>query len=153
MQISIRNVLSHVALLALCIAGIVNGPPIAWAGVATIATLFIVYAINAVVAKNEMRTFAIGVLIPACTYLALTMYASENEYGTQGGRLPSTLLAQSMLESRYSGKTMKIGTFSETLDGVRDTLPLVHLSIALLIGYAGGYYAIWVSRRHEPEHG
>ena len=153
MQISIRSVLSHVALFALCIAGLVSGPPITWAGVAAIAILLIVYAINFAVTRNETRTFAIGVLIPACAYLALTMYASENEYAARGGRLPTTVLAQSMLQTRYSGQTMAIGAFSDALDGVRDTLPLVHLSVALLLGYSGGFYAIWVSRRHRPESG
>ena len=153
MQISIRSVLSHVALSALCIAGLVSGPPIAWAGVAVVAILLIIYAINSAVTRGETRTFAIGVLIPAVAYIALTLYASNNEYGTQGGRMPTTLLAQSLLQSRYSGKTMPIGTFSETLDGVRETLPLVHLSVAILIGYTGGFYAIWISRRHAQDGG
>lgn len=153
MQISISRVLSHVALSALCIAGMVSGPPITWAGVAVVATLLVAYAINAAVATNGTRRFAIGVLIPVCMYLALTMYASENEYAAQGGRLPTTRIAQSILQSRYSGKTMSIGKFSDTLGGVRDTLPLVHLSVALILGYTGGFYATWISRRHHPDGG
>jgi hypothetical protein len=106
MQISIRSVLFHVALSALCIAGLVSGPPLTGAAVASVAILLVAYAINAAAAKNETRSFAIGVLIPASMYLALTMCASENEYATRGGRLPTTRMAQSILQSRYSGKTM-----------------------------------------------
>jgi hypothetical protein len=110
-----------------------------------------VYAINAAVGSNGTRSFAIGLLIPAFAYLLLTVFASDNEYATSGGRLPTTQIAQSVMQSRYSGKTMKIGQFSDALRDVRDTLPLVHLSFAFVLGYAGAFYASWIRHRQSRE--
>lgn len=153
MQVSIIKLLALVGLIALCIAGFVNGPPVVWAGTTVLSVLLIASVINAVVGSNETRSFAIGLLIPACAYLAITLFASENEYAATGGSLPTTRIAQSMMESKYSGRTMKIGEFSDRLRDVSDTLPLVHLSIALVLGYTGGFYALWVVRRPSANEG
>ena len=151
MQVSIIKLLAFVGLVALCIAGLFNGPPIALVGATVLAVLLIAYVINVVVGANETRVFAIGLLIPACTYLAITLFASENEYAPTGGSLPTTRIVQSMMESKYSGRTMKIGEFSDRLRDISDTLPLVHLSISLVLGYMGGFYALWVVRRQSAD--
>jgi hypothetical protein len=151
MHISIRNLLALIAITAVCIAGFVNGPPLAWVGTAILSLLLTVYAINASVGTNGTRSFAIGLLIPASAYLLLTVFVSDNEYATSGGRLPTTQIVKSIMQSRYSGKTMKIGQFSDTLRDVRDTLPLVHLSFAFVLGYAGAFYASWICHCQSME--
>jgi hypothetical protein len=153
MQISIRNSLAVIAIIALCIAGFVSGPPLAWVGTTILSLLLTVYAINAAVGTNGTRSFAIGLLIPASAYLLLTVFVSDSEYEISGGRLPTTQMVQSILTSKYSGKPMQLGQFSDTLRNVSDTLPLMHLSFAFVLGYAGAFYASWIYRRQTMKRG
>lgn len=153
MQISIRALLAVIALTAVCLGGFVSGPPFAWVGTVLLALLLLGFAINAAIGVGETRRFAVGLLIPASAYLSLTLFVSDNEYAASGGRLPTTRIAQALMQPRYSGKTMRIGQFSSALHGVRDTLPLVHLSCACVLGFAGAVYASWICRRQAADRG
>ncbi|MCM2374727.1 hypothetical protein [Aporhodopirellula aestuarii] len=153
MQISIRILLAIVAMLAICVAGALNGPPIAWVAATLLGVAFVMQAINAAIGSGNRRSFAIGLLIPSAAYLLLTFVVSEHEYATSNGRLPTTQLFQSMARSKYSDQTMKLKDFSNELRGVRDTMPLGHLCVAMTLGIAGGYYALWIRRRDIPDAG
>ncbi|WP_442511288.1 hypothetical protein SH528x_002958 [Novipirellula sp. SH528] len=153
MQISIRTLLAVVAVLAICVAGALNGPPIAWIAATLLGAMFVMQAINAAIGNGNRRCFAIGLLIPSVVYLLLTFVVGEHEYAISNGRLPTTQLFQSIAKSKYSGKTMKLNDFSDELRDVRDTMPLGHLFVAMTLGIVGGYYALWICRRDRADGG
>lgn len=148
MQISIRKLLAIVALTAICIAGALNGPPIAWIAAALLGVVFFMQAINAAVGKDALRSFAIGFLIPSAAYLLLTLLVGENEYASSNGRLLTSRMFQSIGRSKYSGETMKLKDFADELRAVRETMPIAHLCVATTLGIVGGYYALWIYRRN-----
>ena len=128
------------------------------------------FAIVAFVGRDQLRSFAIGFLIPVIGYAATVLAIGASELHPYQGRLPTTklfgrvfrLVVKQQYVNLETGETVtdydptavQLGTGptivpSETPE--RTTfMSLAHVLTALMFGYVGAKFAVWIYRRQLP---
>jgi hypothetical protein len=101
MHLTLRELLGVVTVVAIDLAGIVTGPPIAWFALGLCFLLIIAVTIIVFVAADRLRAFAVGVLVPVVLYAVIVLNASEHELDMRSGVLPTSQLFQSLVRPAY----------------------------------------------------
>ncbi|HEV7280519.1 MAG TPA: hypothetical protein VGN57_09960 [Pirellulaceae bacterium] len=130
--------------------------------------------IAAVIGHDRVRIFSIGFLIASGIYAGAFYFFGENELHPYSGRLPTTRLVEPLrtamttitfLDTKtgkeVSAETADVWRNSANSDNWNraetvqspdpaDFLSVAHLLVGLLLGYAGGKFALTVHRRSLP---
>ncbi len=176
-QLTIREFLLLVVFVAVGVAGLTTGGLFASLviGVAIVVTTAI--AIVAFVGRNRLRFWAIGFLIPVIVYASTVLAVGSSELDPYGGKLPTTKLLQPLFELVVKREYVNLitgdlvpdydpatnagsggGGFAgspismslETPD--RTTFfSLGHVLLAMICGYAGAKFAVWIDRGQSTE--
>lgn len=127
-------------------------------------------AIAALLGRDRVRTFSIGFLIAAGGYGATFYFVGENELHPYSGRLPTSQLFRPLrkamttvtYELRSTGQVVSEERVRkafpadrnniETVEtpGPEEFLSVAHLLVGLLLGYAGGKFALAVRKHPSP---
>lgn len=148
LQVSLREVLAVTVFIAAGIASMRASGLVASLMILATVIVILVIAIRAAVATGHQRAFGLGFLIPVLGYLALTGLFGEDEFKAKYGTLPTTRALQHFVPPRSSDGIAGslLGARSEN---AKTFMPLGHLLIAMVGGYCGGKYAIWVYRSNN----
>jgi hypothetical protein len=168
MRFSVRELIVLIAFFAFGIASLRAGGVLAsitgFAGIVLIMAL----AITAFVGTGRLKSFSIGFILPLVVYAATVLLAKTNELDPYEGRLPTTQVL------RYAHQVLvrKIWTDLKTgnvipdfditknpnrpvaLDEYPDRstfMPLAHMLLAMLIGWIGGKFALYIHQRQKAE--
>lgn len=176
-QFTIRELMSVVLFAAVGIAGLTTGGVVASAivGLAIVATTC--FAIVAFVGREQLRSFAIGFVIPVIAYAATVLSIGITELDPYAGKLPTTQLLRPAFQlivrkswvNMFTGQPVPNynpatapssggGGFGGTPPiGLVETpdrttfMSLAHAILAMIFGYAGAKFALWIHRRQSPE--
>lgn len=178
-QLTIRELMAIVLFAAIGLAGLSAG---GWfASVIIVAATIITtgFAIVAFVGRGQFKSLAVGFLIPVVTYSALVVSMGESELDPYGGMLPTTKLIKPCFELLVKREYVNLETNQPVPDydpdansglgrdidgspvGTRETpdrptfMSLAHVLLAMIFGYAGAKFAIWVDRKQsqQPDNG
>jgi hypothetical protein len=172
-----RELLFVILSVGLGMASLRAGGMLASAALCIAITVFLAIAIIAFVGRDQLKCFATGFLIPVIAYAGLHIAAGNAELDPYEGKLPTTRMLQPMFEvivtrtwvdfstgeelpdydpaafpmRHGGGGMMPVGmsqvTRAESPD--RTTfMTLGHVLMAMLMGYAGGKFAV-VIQRHQ----
>ncbi|WP_345319714.1 hypothetical protein [Novipirellula rosea] len=98
MQISIRTVISVVALIALAFAAIMQGGIAASIYVGVFCLVSTLTAISALIAVGRLRAMAIGCIVPIVIYLAAITSIGAYEF-TSSATLPTSRISNRLFDS------------------------------------------------------
>ena len=128
-------------------------------------------AIVAVVGRKELRSFAIGFLIPVVAYSAMLLSIGKSELDPYAGKLPTTKLIRPAFEMIVKIEYVDFTTGEALPDydpaanpglggggfggvGIREIpdrstfMSLAHVILAMICGYIGAKFAVWIDRNH-----
>ena len=176
-QFTIRELLLFVLFFGAGLGGLSNGG--LFASVVLGVAIFVTtgFAIVAFVAQDELRACAIGFLIPVISYAVTILSVGSSELDPYQGKLPTTKLLQPAHRLIVKTEWINVMTgvsvpdydpatdvnrggggggfggtvvFRETPD--RNTfMSLAHVLMAMMFGYAGAKFAVFVHHRQSPE--
>ncbi len=174
-QVTLRELMLGVLFIGLGCAGLLTGGVMAsiFLGGAFIVTIG--FAIVALVGRDELRATAIGFLVPVIAYAASIIAVGSPELDPYGN-LPTTKLIRPAFElivrqewinpttgqpmPAYDPTTAPMGPSGPTFNGlpvhIRETpdrtafMSVAHALLAMLFGYAGSKFAVFVYRKHRP---
>jgi len=168
---TIRELMLIVLSVAVAIAGLRSGGILASLVIGVSAITTVCIAIVAFVGHRRARVSSIGFLIPVLAYAMVVNVAGDSEIQLSKGVLPTTQLLwpayKAIVRVNYSDQFT--GQFlpdddirivqrnSQTIGGmggvmvhempVRESFAsLAHLLFAMLFGYVGSKFALWVNR-------
>jgi len=168
-----------VAFFALAISSLRDGGLLASFAVFAGIVLVMALAIVAFVGNAQPRAFAIGFLLPLLVYAATVLAAGSNELDPYDGRLPTTTILryahQALVTTTWTDTlTGKIvpdynpandskrgsgnGTFGGSSMAIHEHpdrptfMSLAHLLLAMMLGWTGGKFAVYVYRTQNPLH-
>ena len=174
LQLSIRELLAIVFFAAIGTSGLFFGG--ANASVAICAALIATtgLAIVAFVGRGQLRSFAIGYIVPVGVYASLIVAVGGSELDPYSGKLPTTKLFRPAFElvvnreyvDEYSGKVLSdfdptantdfgggggfgVGTLPVQMRETPDRLAfssVAHVFLAMFLGYAGAKFAVWINQ-------
>jgi hypothetical protein len=173
-QISLRELLIVVVFAAFAFAalrtgGILHSVAVMFAIVVTMAL-----AIVAFVGRNTTQAFAIGFLIPVIAYAVTVLVLGKSELDPYSGKLPTSKLLLPLNRMMAKQNWINLSTGQVVLDydpkndpnyptsgayygaspmGISETpdratfMSTGHILFALMFGYAGAKFAVWVYHR------
>ena len=171
LKFSLTELLALLLVGGVGLAAMRLGGMTASAGLVVTALLFIALAIAAIVGQGDFRRFAIGFVVAGGIYGALVFYFGERELHPGAGRLPTTNALGPVREAVTTYTYTNVAT-GETMTAEKaeaaeaaadpDLPPLnfsvtaapervafmsvAHALIGLLLGYAGGKFAVAIGR-------
>lgn len=142
MRMNLTDLFYVTFLLAVGLAGLVAGRWLSWIGITVFLVVIVGQVICLFVTTGRDRAGAIGFVIPCLLYAVLILGASKNELGYYGAVLPHS----QFLQSRIASQTPMLGNETQLwMDDrkrrAQSMMPLGHLFVAVIIGYAGGRFA------------
>ncbi|MEX2138316.1 MAG: hypothetical protein WD894_03595 [Pirellulales bacterium] len=142
-------------------------------GVVLIVTIG--FAIVAFVGRDELRAAAIGFLVPVIVYAASIFAVGSSELDPYEGKLPTTKLIQPAFRLIVRAEWVNVMTGEPMPDydptnpgpygaigpagppvGLKETpdrtifMSVAHALLAMVFGYAGSKFAVYVYRRQKP---
>jgi hypothetical protein len=174
-QITIRELMLLVLFAGLGIAGLSTGGVLASTTIGIAIILTTGFAIVAFVGRDQLRSLAIGFLVPVVGYAATVLSVGSSELDPYEGKLPTSKLLQPAFQfivrteyvnfmtgepvPNYNPATDPTrgagGGFGGTAVGLKETpdratfMSLAHVLLAMLFGYAGAKFAVWVHCRQS----
>ncbi|MFO0916614.1 MAG: hypothetical protein U0795_26910 [Pirellulales bacterium] len=169
MQLKLREFQSIILFTAVAIAGLLSGGIVASFAIGATIVVTIAFTIIAFVGRGELRSSAIGFIIPACAYAAIVFAMSDTELDPFG-RLPTTrlfgpvfeLIVKREWEDLRTGQPISDYDFAAIPGGpgsgpavphiVREApdryvfMLLAHAAFAMLFGYLGSKFAVCIDR-------
>ena len=118
------------------------------------------FGILAFIGRENLRYFAIGFLIPVALYSVSLISIGQSEFDPYDGKLPMTQIIRPVFDlvSKHEYIDMNnnlIPNYDPAAHkgpvGIRETPPdrtifmsSAHILLALLLGFAGGKFALWI---------
>ena len=168
-RFTLRELMLVVLFAALGIAGLSAGGVLASIAVGIAIVVTMGSAIVAFVGRDELRAYAIGFLVPVLSYAAIVLSIGKSELDPYDGHLPMTRLMRPafelVVETTYvdaftgepvpdydpaidqnpmSGLGMGGGPLVSESPDRRTFTSLAHVLFAMLFGYCGAKFAVWV---------
>lgn len=169
MKISLRELTAVVTFLAISVASLRAG------GFLASLTLFIAIvftmalAIIAFVAKDRLRSYAIGFLLPLLVYSATLYVSGARELDPYDGQLPTTraltYLHESLVKKTYIDIVTRKevpkwvtagGNFNHQMVGLKEEpdrptfMTLAHTMVAMILACLGGKFATFIYSIQHP---
>lgn len=173
-QITLRELMLVVLFAGIGLSGLLVGGLMASMLVGGVMILTVGFAIVAFVGRDQLRALAIGFLIPVLAYGAMVLSIGPIELDPYEGHLPTTQLLlpayQRIVKTEYfnlatgapapgydPATAPKFGGsgFGGPAMGARETpdrktfMSLAHILIAMLLGYCGAKFAVWLHRQQQ----
>jgi hypothetical protein len=171
-QLTIRELMAIVLFAATGLAALSRGGLFASIVIGAAIIITTAFAIVAFVARAEFRSFALGFLIPVVTYSAAVLSIGKSELDPYEGMLPTTKLLKPCFELLVNREYVNLMTNQPVPDydptantglggggmggspvGMRETpdrptfMSLAHVLLAVMFGYIGAKFAVWVDRK------
>ena len=173
-QFTIREGLVLVFVSGFAIASLSSGGIVASLFLTFAMALVAIFAISAFVGRIELRTYAIGFIVPVFLYSLILFMFGASEFDPCEGKLPTTKLMRPLFEGMVtneyidqSGRVIKdfdpsktpisgggFGppaiTFRETPDRIT-FMSIAHTILAMFGGYHGGKFATFVGKQQSRD--
>ena len=177
-QISLRQVLFLVLFVGLGLAALRAGGVIAWITTSVAILMTMCFGIIAFVARDTLRAFAIGFLVPVVVYAATVMAIGPLEFDPYEAKLPTSRLLLPLFQamSKQTWTDISTGKVVPDYDPANDParanaggtafgssislaespdratfMTVGHILIAMLLGYAGAHFAVFVHRHQDAQ--
>lgn len=143
---TLKELLGLIAFVAIGLAGLLTGPPLAWCVIGALVIVYLALLINSLVAHGSVRAFSIGFLVPAFVYFGfLCITGIENALQPNlWANLPTTRWLQNVVSPAFPDQ-IDLAVLEARVTSARSVMPLGHLLIATMLGLVGGYYGRWVA--------
>ena len=177
-QFTIREGLILVFVAGFAVASLSVGGIVASLFLIFALVLVTAFAISAFVGREDLRTYAIGFVLPVFLYSLILFAFGASEFNPHNGKLPTTNLMgplfEGMVKLEYVDKDGNVvqdydpakkptsgGGFGTPTIYPRQTpnritfMSIAHTILAMLAGYLGGKFAQFISKDHskDPTHG
>ena len=151
---TIRELFLAIGFAALAIAGIVTGPAMSWIALGVFVCLLLARLIDSLVQSGVRRHTSVAFTVVASLYLLLCAYIGESEfhpYNSSPSNLPTTQLIRNYMYPIYTPGESSRGEYLARAQIAKTSLPLGHLAIACVMGYAGVWY-VRLTRNEQAHH-
>ena len=174
-QLTLRELLLGILFLGLGCAGLVAGGVMATIVLGVELIIIMGVGIVAFVGRDEARAAAIGFLVPVVVYAASIYALGSSELDPYDGKLPTTKLIEPAFRviirkewinamtgepvPGYDPTKAPVGGGGFASVGLKETpdrttfMSVAHALLAMLLGYAGSKFAVYVYRRQNAAAG
>lgn len=173
-QLSLRELQGLVVFSAVGIAALMQGGILTSILLSIAIVVATAFAIVACIAHGNLRTVAIGFLVPVIVYAAMLQALGPLELDPYEGRLPTTklmlpvfeLVAKHEYRDLSSGEILyrydpakygrSNGGFGASTVAVHESpdrmhfMSSAHVLFAMMCGYCGAKFALWIAQRQQP---